>query len=49
MDIDMDDLPESRIVQVTMMEGILIATATGGSADSDVYEALRREFLSDEV
>lgn len=44
----MNDLPETRIEQVTMMEGILIAAATGGSQDGAVYEALRRELLSDE-
>lgn len=45
----MDDIPESRIEQVAMMEGILIASATGGSSDGHIYEHLRREFLHDDV
>ena len=32
-----------------MMEGILIAAATGGSPDNQVYEYLRREFMADPV
>lgn len=32
-----------------MMEGILIASATGGSPDNRVYEHLRREFMADPV
>ena len=32
-----------------MMEGILIAAATGGSPDNHVYEHLRREFMADPV
>lgn len=31
-----------------MMEGILIAAATGGSTDGDAYELLRREFMFSE-
>lgn len=30
-----------------MIEGILIASATGGSGDNHIYERLRREFISD--
>lgn len=32
-----------------MMEGILIASATGGSPDNHIYEHLRREFMADPV
>ncbi|NEU12593.1 abortive infection family protein [Methylobacterium sp. BTF04] len=31
------------------MEGILVASATGGSGDGHIYEHLRREFLHDEA
>ena len=41
------DIPESRSEQVTMMEGILIACATGGSGDNSIYEQLRRMLLDD--
>ncbi|RYC32010.1 abortive phage resistance protein [Lichenibacterium minor] len=44
----MDDMPETRIDQVTMIEGILTAAATGGSDDGPMYEALRRELLADD-
>lgn len=44
----MDDIPESRIEQVAMMESILIAQATGGSSDAAAYAYLRWEFLADE-
>ncbi len=32
-----------------MMEGILIAAATGGSPDNHIYEHLRREFMADPI
>ncbi len=32
-----------------MMEGILIASATGGSPDNHVYEYIRREFMADPI
>lgn len=41
-----EELPTSLIEQVTMMEGILIAAATGGSRDDGVYQRLRRELLA---
>ncbi|URQ75407.1 MAG: abortive infection family protein [Candidatus Ochrobactrum gambitense] len=41
----MEDIPGSIIEQVAMMEGILIASATGGSPDNHIYEYLRREFI----
>lgn len=42
--MDIKDLPTSLVERVNMMEGILIASATGGSKDGWVYEYLRREF-----
>lgn len=47
--MDLDDIPISIIEQAAMMEGILIAAATGGSLDSHIYEHLRREFMADPV
>lgn len=47
--MDIDDLPDSIIERVTMMEGILTDAATGGSPDNHVYEYLRREFMADET
>lgn len=44
----MDDMPETQIDQVTMMERILTAAATGGSRDEAMYEALRNELLADD-
>ena len=41
--MDLDDIPSSTIEQVAMMEGILIAAATGVSRDNHIYE--RRERL----
>lgn len=42
-----DDIPDTQVEQVRMMEGILIACATGGSPEDRVYEHLRRELMSD--
>ena len=48
--IDGNELPASLIERAKMMEGILIASATGGSGDTHIYEHLRREFMqSDEI
>ncbi|MDP4021085.1 abortive infection family protein [Methylobacterium sp. NEAU 140] len=44
----MDDIPETRIEQIAMMEGILIERATGPSGDGHAYEILRRELLQDD-
>lgn len=41
----LDDIPASLVEQVRMMEGVLIARATGSSADSRVYEHLRGELI----
>lgn len=45
--IDPNEIPSSTIEQATMMEGILIACATGGSPDNHIYEHLRREFMAE--
>lgn len=45
--MDLSDIPSATIEQVGMMEGILIAAATGGSSDNHIYEHLRREFMAD--
>src|SRR5271166_4311321 len=41
--VDESELPASLIERAKMMEGILIASATGGSNDTHIYEHLRRE------
>ncbi len=43
-----NDLPHSPLERATMLEGILIACATGESCDSTLYEHLRREFMNSE-
>lgn len=45
--MDLSEIPTSTIEQIAMMEGILIAAATGGSPDNQIYEHLRREFMAD--
>lgn len=47
--MDLDEIPSSTLEQVAMMEGILIASATGGSPDNHIYEHLRREFMADPI
>jgi hypothetical protein len=47
--VDLSDIPFSNIEKVAMLEGILIACATGGSADDHVYQHLRREFMAEAV
>lgn len=45
-----EDLPETTIERATMLEGILIDAATGGSSDGATYVVLRRDFMqSDEL
>lgn len=45
-----DELPQSPIERVTMMESIMVAAATDGSTDNRIYEYLRRDFmLNDEL
>ncbi|WP_427024869.1 abortive infection family protein [Aureimonas ureilytica] len=44
-----DDIPDSVVEQVTMMEGILVASATGGSSDNRVYVTLRQTFMADPI
>ncbi|SDG33840.1 abortive infection family protein [Alloyangia pacifica] len=45
--INPDDIPNSTIEQLAMMEGILITAATGGSDDNRTYEHLRRKFMAE--
>lgn len=45
--IDVSDIPDAIVEQVTMMEGILNDRATGGSPDSHIYEQLRRNFIAE--
>ena len=47
--IDPNEMPASLVERATLMQNLLIARATGLSADSEVYEALRREFMSNET
>ncbi|MFG1372172.1 abortive infection family protein [Xanthobacter oligotrophicus] len=42
-----DELPADLAERARMMEGILIACATGGSQDGQLYEHMRREFMQD--
>lgn len=42
-----DDIPTNPLERVEMMEGILIACATGGSGDNHIYAELRRHFMND--
>ena len=42
-----NELPDSTIEQIKMMEGILVDAATGGSLVDDTYEHLRRELMND--
>ncbi len=41
-----EELPDSLIKRVSMMEGILIAAATGGNYQNPIYVHLRREFMA---
>ena len=45
--MDLSEIPSSTVEQIAMMEGILVAAATGGSPDNHIYEHLRREFMAD--
>lgn len=48
--IDENELPTSLVERATMMQNLLTARATGDpTADSKMYEALRREFLTNET
>lgn len=42
-----EDIPSDTLERAEMMEGILIARATGGSGDDRVYAELRRDFMND--
>lgn len=43
--MDFKDIPTSLLERVKMMEGILIASATGGSKYNWIYDYLRGEFI----
>lgn len=45
----MSEVPSSRFEQAVMLEGLLTARATGGTADDGMYQYLRREFMADPV
>jgi hypothetical protein len=48
--IDESELPTSQAERAIMLEGLLVARATGDqSASNPVYEFLRREFMTDET
>ena len=42
-----DDIPSTTLCRLALMEGILIAAATGDSPDNHIYEHLRRVFMAD--
>jgi hypothetical protein len=46
---DPNEMPASLVERATLMQNLLMARATGLSADSEVYEALRREFMANET
>lgn len=43
----LEDIPDNPIEKAEMMEGILIACATGGSGDNGIYGLIRQEFMID--
>ena len=43
------EIPDSLVERAIMMENLMIARATGGFADTDLYELLRREFIANET
>lgn len=45
--LSINEIPSAIVERASMMEGILIASATGGSQDNLIYEYLRREFMAD--
>ncbi len=47
--MDFDDIPSNTLEPVAMMEGILIASATGDSPDNHIYGHLRGEFMNDPI
>ena len=44
---DEREVPELQVERAYMLENMLMARATGGSADAQVYALLRREFMAD--
>lgn len=47
--INESELPDEEIERATMLEGVLIAYATGKPAEEGIYTLLRREFMADPV
>ena len=47
--IEPNEMPASLVERATLMQNLLMARATGLSADPEVYEALRREFMANET
>lgn len=48
--MDYDEIPASLIERATLMQNLLTARATGDlSADNEIYEALRRDFIADQT
>lgn len=45
---DQFDIPSDLSEQAVMLEGILVARATGGASDENAYVLLRREFISNQ-
>ena len=45
--IDESEMPEEAVERASMLEGLLIATATGNHAEDRIYTLLRREFMAD--
>ena len=41
-----DDIPDSLLERAAMLEGLLIAHATGGASSQPVYDFLRRDFMA---
>jgi len=46
---DDSDIPASLAERAMMMHNLMVAHATGLSADSAIYESLRREFMANET
>ena len=45
--IDESELPDEEIERAAMLEGVLMARATGNPAEEGIYTLLRREFMAD--
>ncbi|MXY41727.1 MAG: abortive infection family protein [Rhodospirillaceae bacterium] len=45
--VEESEIPESLFERASMLEGILIERATGGSPDNQIYVHLRKQFMAD--